>query len=103
MYACKEPVAVGRFTHKYQIEQSLVLIRRKYIPEFISRYNLIQGTDKQKRPELKFLELMKETDVVGYFNIPGGRNRPVPYYTNTFYVQHLHNKELKELKDRGLI
>jgi hypothetical protein len=103
----KAPVIIGRFTqHAYSVEQSLVLIRRYAILDFISKYLSIPGTEAVRvgRPELKFLSIMKaHPRMVTYMDMGCGRDRPIPYSAKCFYVQHIRPAEMKELKKRGLV
>lgn len=97
-------VLVGRFKHKYQIEQSLVLVMRKAIPELLRVYMNIYETDVALRPELKFLRIMKRFPKFMQFMSMGcGRNRPIPYRAECFYAQKLTPQEMKNLYTQGLI
>jgi hypothetical protein len=100
----KAGVVVGRFNHRYKIEQSLVLVQRQAIPKLISRYLAIPHTDRALRPELKFLRIMTDDNkFMVYMAMGCGRNRPVPYNDRCFYAQKLTTKELAELSRRKLI
>lgn len=97
-------VVVGRFNHKYRIEQSLVLVRRKFIPELIMMYLSINDTDVNLRPELKFLQIMSTRPGCMVCTSMGcGRNRPIPYNDKCFYAQKLSASELGFLASRQLI
>ena len=97
-------VIVGKFKHKYKIEQSLVLVKREAILTLIHMYLSIRKTDKMLRPELKFLQIMERwPKFMAFTNMGCGRNRPVPYGADCFYAQKLSSLELKSLKTRGLI
>ena len=98
------PVLVGRFNHKYKIEQSLVWVRRKFIPKLINLYLSIPDTDVTLRPELKFLRIMKRhPKVVAFTRMGCGRNRPLPLEATCFYAQKLKPAELQALRTRGLL
>lgn len=100
----KASVIVGKFKHKYQIEQSLVLVRRKHILSLIGMYLSIPESDKALRPELKFLQLMnRKPGMMAYTDMGCGRNRPIPYASKCFYAQQLTPVELKGLASAGLI
>lgn len=97
-------VLVGKFDHKYKVEQSLVLVMRKAIPELIRLYLNIDATDMALRPELKFLRIMKRYPKFMQFMSMGcGRNRPIPYQAPCFYVQKLTAHELRNLQTQGLL
>jgi len=101
------PVIVGRFTqHPYSVEQSLVLIKRYAILDFISEYLMLPESESTGpgRPELKFLSIMKKRPkLVAFMEMGCGRDRPIPYDQRRFYAQHLKKAELDELTARGLI
>ena len=100
----KAPVVTGSFAHKYKIEQSLVFVRRKFIPTLISMYVSIPETDSALRPELKFLRIMKgKPGSMAYMSMGCGRNRPIPYKAPCFYAQKLTPPELAKLALIGLL
>jgi hypothetical protein len=100
----KAGVIVGRFNHKYRIEQSLVLVRRKAILGLIQRYLEINASDICPRPELKFLTIMQKwPKAMAFMTMGCGRNRPIPYNASCFYVQKLTDKEMQNLRAKQLI
>jgi len=97
-------VIVGRFDHKYKIEQSLVLVKRKAILGLIHQYLAINASDICPRPELKFLTIMQKwPKAMAFMHMGCGRNRPIPYNASCFYAQKLSKAEMDNLRARGLI
>ena len=97
-------VIVGKFDHKYKIEQSLVLVKRGSIMGLIQRYLAISGSDIHPRPELKFLQIMKRYPrALAFMQMGCGRNRPIPYDAPCFYAQKLTQGEMQQFKSRGLL
>jgi hypothetical protein len=95
---------VGQLKHEYQVEISLVLVRRRSVLMLIDRYLSIPDTDFELRPELKFLYIMKnQPNLVSYMTMGCGRNRPIPYDASCFYAQKITEQELSELSSRGLL
>ena len=97
-------VLVGRFDHKYKVEQSLVFVRRKAIPGLIQQYLAINASDVCPRPELKFSMIMdKWPKEMTYMDMGCGRNRPIPYKAKCFYAQKLSRVEMDCLRAQGLL
>jgi len=100
-------VVIGRFTqHPYSIEQSLVLIKRHAILDFITEYLMLPKPESLRagRPEFKFLSIMKKRPkMVVFMQMGCGRDRPIPYEHKHFYAQHLTEPELLELRRRKLL
>ncbi len=85
--------------------QSLCLIKRDFIPEFIKLY-MSTGSeqDKANECELKFARLEKAHPYwFGRFCFGSDRDRPLPYDEPVFYGQQFSSEELIELKNRKLI
>jgi hypothetical protein len=95
---------VGRFEHRYQIEQSLTIVRHSFIPIVVQAYLAIELDDATLRPELKFLRIMNShSERIRFFSFGAGRNRPIDFDAPIFYCQHLTSVEIEDLAARGLI
>jgi len=78
--------------------QSLFFIRHKFIPRFVMEYLMGPAdTDPHCRPEKKFCYLERSCAAnVGRFSFGIDRDRPIPWGTELFYVQHLTTEELEQ-------
>jgi hypothetical protein len=94
-------MAVGK-NRDFPCEQSLFYIRNDAILEIVTAYLNIPDSDADRLPEHKFGLLMESQPEVMQFELPGGRNRPLPD-SGPFYAQKITPAELIEFKRRGLI
>lgn len=85
------------------VEQSIFLIKKEYIPEFLYLYTSISKPDYRNLPEWKFFNLIKNNNDMGYFDLQYGRNRPIDYTKETFYVQQIDKSILQKLKQYNKI
>lgn len=84
-------------------EQSLFLIKWDFITEAIWSYISIPEGDGLVLPESKF-EIMEHKNMrVGRFSLQGGRERPLPMESKTFYGQKFSAEELDQLRIFELI
>ena len=90
--------AHGLWSHRYRVEQSLVMIRHLSILRFMNEYMAIRSSDGKMRPEQKFDEMSKRMNLhelpFGY-----GRQRPVNFDDEVFYLQQLSPEELKTMRE----
>ena len=95
---------VGR-NDTMQIEQSLFIIRNDFLLDYITSMLSISQSDSELLPEFKFSLLKKIVfpGKIDFLDFGYGRNRPVDYDENVFYMQQIADNELKELGNRGLI
>lgn len=86
-------------------EQSLVLIKHAFIPEFVRRY--IEGADERNvrdLPENRFIRLMRQTpSLIGQHSIGPGRDRPLPLTRDVWSAQKFTPQELLTLRANGLV
>lgn len=91
--------------NQYACAQSLVLIKRAFIPEFVQLY-MAEGSEqlKSNECEIKFARMeAARPDLFGRFSFGVDRVRPIPYDASVWYAQHFTKEELTEMKGRGLI
>lgn len=81
---------MGRIPEYQQAEGTevcLVYIERDFIPEFISRLMGINKSDRDYFCEYKFLEIMRSTSAIGYFDFGYGGARPFNDSDSVFFIQ----------------
>jgi hypothetical protein len=80
------------------LQQSLIVIKRDYIPKFLN-IELNNTTEELKKsPESRYFNKFKD-DVI-FLDIGYGRKRPINFNDKQFYVQHLNENELKIYKTK---
>jgi hypothetical protein len=84
-------------------EQSLFYIRHGFILDFVTAYMSLPQMDAKCTPENKFMILKERFSGIEQFDMPCGRERPLPLERKTWYAQRLTPVELDELRKRGLI
>lgn len=84
-------------------EQSIFILKREMILDFINWYIAIPESDGIKLPEDKFVELSRRYKGIGNFSLPCGRNRPIPFDLPSFFAQKFSDEEMVELRSRKLI
>lgn len=85
--------------------QSVVLIRRNFIPEFVARY-LAMGNEGglHDLPETRFETLRYHTpDKIKTYSWHSDRERPIQWEQEVASYQKLTPEELEEAKRRGLL
>jgi len=93
----------GKWDHKYVVEQSLTLIKKEFIQEFIDLYTGIDKWDGRLRPEQKFHYLFNTSEKIEWLKFGYGRHRPVNVDDKVFYAQHINKGLMEKLKQKGLI
>lgn len=95
----------GTWEHAYKVEQSFVIIRKEAILKFISIYCSFDESDRQMRPELKFLKMGDSLSSINgnlvfkELSFGYGRRRPIDFSDNKLYCQHLNKEELIRFLD----
>ena len=98
MYSVNKKMLIGEYDHPLKIEQSLVLIRWDFIPDFLSAFLAIKESDKHVWPEKKFSLIMEKfPEEIGFIPFGYGRNRPIDFGKKTWYAQKFSASELKIL------
>lgn len=94
----------GLWEHNYKTEQSFVVIKRDAIVRFIGSYmNSFGESDRQMRPELKFLKMgdqyLSAHGGMRFKELPFGygRKRPIDFGGDLFYAQHWTDNELRTM------
>jgi hypothetical protein len=96
IYAVNKNMVFGEYDHPLKVEQSLVLVKWDFIPDFLSAFLGIRESDKIIWPEKKFsMMLEKFPDEIGFIPFGYGRNRPIDFSQKTWYAQKLSAFEMK--------
>jgi hypothetical protein len=96
IYAVDKNMVFGEYDHPLKVEQSLVLVKWDFIPDFLSAFLGIRESDKIIWPEKKFsMMLEKFPDEIGFIPFGYGRNRPIDFSQKTWYAQKLSAFEMK--------
>ncbi len=106
---CK--IVTGIMDIPFKIEQSLFLIKKEFLIEFVREYLSLIVPDWEMVPEHKWDKLFVEkfSGRCGFLPFGYGRKRPVNYDDKIFYVQHgpvqreIQQHEWDELTKRKLI
>lgn len=87
------------------IGQSLVLVKNRFLLDFLSIFTGIQSSDADEYscPERKFSMIAKNTGEIVQTSLGYDRTRPIGYDDRAFYAQQLVDSELAELTKRRLI
>jgi hypothetical protein len=80
------------------LQQSLVIIRKDYIPFFTNLEMTSSQEELSFSPESRYFNKFK--DDIKFFDIDFGRKRPIDFNKNHFYAQHLNKEELKTFKEK---
>jgi hypothetical protein len=96
-------MAFGEGSDFAATEQSLFYIKHEHITEMVYHYLSLPEGDGKCLPEEKF-KIMADRDWrIGRFSLQGGRQRPLPFESDTFYAQKISPEELEQLKIVGFI
>lgn len=82
------------------IQQSLIVVKREYIPTFLK---LEFDNDKENlkiSPENRYYKHF--TNDIKFLEIDYGRKRPIDFNKKQFYIQHLNTSELDQYKNKLL-
>jgi cephalosporin hydroxylase len=90
--------AVGR-SQTMPCEQSLFFLRHDFILEFIRLYMAISEHDCVVVTEDKFRRIINDlqTDEVGFHDLPGGRDRPLPLKAPAWYAQRITAEDMVQI------
>jgi len=107
MFACLEATGaemlLGQWDHKYGIEQSLTIIKWKFIPEFVSAWFSLTESDRKLKPEKKFNMLKQRFGPrISWLPFGYGRNRPICFEDNAWYAQHFTSEEFDRIGEKAL-
>jgi len=90
-------VLYGMGCKRLKCEQSLFWVRWSAIPRFLSAYGGLPEGDGVLLPEDKFIRITQLPDNpcrASFFNLPGGRQRSLPYAAKAWYAQQFTEEEL---------
>lgn len=81
-----------------QLQQSLIVIKKDYIP-FLTNLEMISTEEELSfSPESRYYNKFK--DDIKFFDIDFGRKRPIDFNRDYFYAQHLNKEELENFKEK---
>jgi hypothetical protein len=83
--------------------QSLILIRRDFLLDFMHHYLSIKSPDAILNPEHKFDAIEQRTGAVAHTAMGFDRDRPINFDALPFYAQQWSDAELAELVRRGMV
>lgn len=80
------------------LQQSLIIIKREFIPTFL--FTEMNSTTEELRisPEIRYFEKFKNH--IKFLDIDYGRKRPINFEDKKFYAQHLNTIELNQYKEK---
>jgi len=105
MYAETERMNVGMLFGQnalMMVEQSLVFIRWEALLDYVKAILEMPESDADVLPEAKYYRL-HQSGMATHLPFPGGRDRPLDFDSEPFYIQQCTNAELDELIERKLI
>jgi hypothetical protein len=80
------------------LQQSLIVIKREFIPVFL--FTEMNSTTEELKisPEMRYFEKFKNH--IKFLDIDYGRKRPINFEDKQFYAQHLNTNELNQFKNK---
>lgn len=92
-----KPISLGSGEGTPQrAQQSLVIIRRDFIPTFLYIENTQSKAALKNAPELRYFESYRAIN--HWLPFRGGRQRPVDWDADYIYLQHMSSEELDRFK-----
>jgi hypothetical protein len=78
------------------LQQSFIIIKNEFIPEFLYKETKLTKEELKKDCEARYLSHFK--DKLCYLPYGHGRARPINFNDQYFYAQHLRTEELERFK-----